>query len=200
MDALVAGREEVVVEGGTVRIRLVDLPSPLHLAISPYPNQYEWTTRTKGGIEVFIRPVRPEDAPLLLELFGSMSSQSIWFRFMGPVKSLSPEMVHQMTQIDYDRDIALVALGKSEAPGKMLGCCHLVKHPRYRLGGDRPDGRGCLARKGRGSEIARILPGGGRRKRYRIRSGGGLVAEQAHACSGRPLPYDPNPGAGKQRG
>jgi acetyltransferase len=132
LDVLSAGPQEVVVQGGAVRVRLVDLPSPLHLAISPYPNQYEWTTRTKGEIEIFIRPIRPEDAPLLLELFASMSSQSIWFRFMGPVKSLSPEMVHQMTQIDYDRDIALVALGRSEAPGKMLGCCHLVKHPRYR--------------------------------------------------------------------
>jgi acetyltransferase len=131
VDALVAERGEVVAVDGTARIHRVDLPSPLHLAISPYPNQYEWTTRTKGGIEVFIRPIRPEDAPLLLELFASMSRQSIWFRFLGPVTNLSPEMLHQMTQIDYDRDMALVALGKSEAPGKMLGCCHLIKHPRY---------------------------------------------------------------------
>ena len=148
MDARVAGSGEVVVADGAARLRLMDLPSPLHLAISPYPNQYEWTTRTKGGIEVFVRPIRPEDAPLLLDLFRSMSDQSVRFRFLGPIKSLSPEMLYQLTQIDYDRDIALVALGKSEAADKMLGCCHILKHPRARwaefaaMVGDAWQGRG----------------------------------------------------------
>ncbi len=131
-NSLVTGYEEAVVQDAQVRIRLMDLPSPLHLVISPYPNQYEWTTITKGGIEVFIRPIRPEDAPLLLELFRSMSEQSIWFRFMGNIQNLSPAMLYQLTQIDYDRDIALVALEGSEEEGRMLGCCHFVRHPRYK--------------------------------------------------------------------
>ncbi len=128
---LVGGHPGTIVEDAQVRVRFVDLPSPLHLVISPYPNQYEWRTVTKAGIQLFIRPVVPEDAPLLLDLFRSMSDQSIWFRFLGNIKSLSPEMLCQLTQIDYDRDIALVALEGSEEALRMLGCCHFVKHPRY---------------------------------------------------------------------
>ena len=57
-----------------------------------------------------------------------------------------------MTQIDHDRDLALVAVGKSEAPGQILGCCHLVKHPRYTwvefaaMVGDAWQGRGVGAK------------------------------------------------------
>lgn len=84
-------------------------PSPMHLVISPYPNQYEMTTVTKGGQKVFIRPIRPEDAPALTDFHSTLSDRSIYFRFCHPVKKLTPDMLVRFTQVDYDREVALVA-------------------------------------------------------------------------------------------
>jgi acetyltransferase len=101
-------------------------PAPHHLVISPYPNQYEARTVREGVGELFIRPIRPEDAPLLVELFESLSKQSVHFRFFGPLKMLSPGMLARFTQIDYDREIALVALGGTEPNEKMLGVARVI--------------------------------------------------------------------------
>jgi len=101
-------------------------PAPHHLVISPYPNQYEARTVREGVGELFIRPIRPEDASLLVELFGSLSQQSVHFRFFGPLKMLSPGMLARFTQIDYDREIALVALLGTEPNEKMLGVARVI--------------------------------------------------------------------------
>jgi len=99
---------------------------PHHLVISPYPNQYEARTVREGVGELFIRPIRPEDASLLVELFESLSRQSVHFRFFGPLKMLSPGMLARFTQIDYDREIALVALSGTEPNEKMLGVARVI--------------------------------------------------------------------------
>ncbi|MDH4204654.1 MAG: GNAT family N-acetyltransferase, partial [Desulfobacteraceae bacterium] len=101
-------------------------PAPHHLVISPYPNQYEARTVREGVGELLIRPIRPEDASLLVELFGSLSRQSVHFRFFGPLKMLSPSMLARFTQIDYDREIALVALLGIEPNEKMLGVARVI--------------------------------------------------------------------------
>ncbi len=88
-------------------INASQISTPHHLAISPYPKQYETTVTTKGGLNVVIRPIKPEDAPLLVDLFHNLSPQSIYFRFFSPLKSLSPKMLALFTQIDYDRDYEL---------------------------------------------------------------------------------------------
>jgi acetyltransferase len=102
------------------------IQAPHHLVISPYPNQYEGRIFREGVGELFIRPIRPEDASLLVELFESLSRQSVYFRFFGPLKILSPGMLARFTQIDYDREIALVALLGSEANEKMLGVARVI--------------------------------------------------------------------------
>ena len=97
-----------------------------HLVISPYPNQYETRTIREGVGELFIRPIRPEDAPLLIQLFESLSQQSIYFRFFSPLKKLPSHMLARFTQIDYDREIALVALLGTESNEKMVGVARVI--------------------------------------------------------------------------
>jgi acetyltransferase len=107
--------------------------APHHLVISPYPNQYEARIVREGVGELFIRPIRPEDAPLLVEHFDSLSRQSVYFRFFGPLKMLPPGMLARFTQIDYDREIALVALLGTEPNEKMLGVARVITdiyHPK----------------------------------------------------------------------
>ncbi len=105
------------------------IPSPLHLVISPYPSQYEQTVVTKSGLEIFVRPIKPEDAPLLSELFDSLSPTSIYYRFFRPLRYLSHDMLARFTQIDYDRDMALVALQRVGDAEKMLGVARIISDP-----------------------------------------------------------------------
>ena len=103
------------------------LPAPFHLVISPYPNQYETRTQSKDGIPLFIRPIRPEDAPLLVEMFNMLSPRSVFFRFFSPLKTLPHSMLARFTQIDYDREIALVALEETNNKEKMLGVARVIR-------------------------------------------------------------------------
>jgi acetyltransferase len=116
-----------------VDARVIVSPSPVappeHLVISPYPGQYEFNTTTKRGIDIFVRPIKPEDAPLLVELFHTLSKKSVYYRFLSPMKSLTPRMLAYFTQIDYDRDMALVAFDQTHPRERMLGVARIMSHP-----------------------------------------------------------------------
>lgn len=101
-------------------------PAPLHLSVSPYPAQYESRLTLPEIGELLIRPIRPEDALLLSELFDTLSPQSIYYRFFFPMKKLSQEMLAKLTQVDYDREIALVAISESGSEEKMLGAARVI--------------------------------------------------------------------------
>jgi acetyltransferase len=96
-----------------------DLPRP---AIRPYPAQYvsEWTMR--DGTEVIIRPIRPEDEPLMVQFHQTLSERSVFLRYFR-VETLDRRVAHErLTRIcfiDYDREMALVA--QLRGPGGQLG-------------------------------------------------------------------------------
>ncbi|MCX7822111.1 MAG: bifunctional acetate--CoA ligase family protein/GNAT family N-acetyltransferase [Syntrophobacterales bacterium] len=100
--------------------------APMHLIISPYPDQYEWHVETSGGMKLFVRPVRPEDAPLFEDLFKVLSPTSVYFRFFRPMKALPHSLLIRFTQIDYDREIALVAIDKESQQERMLGVARVI--------------------------------------------------------------------------
>jgi len=105
-DGLVALDARVVVYGPNVRED--ELP---RLAIRPYPVQYVKPWTLKSGEEVVIRPIRPEDEPLLILLHGALSERSVYLRYFQPLK-LSQRTAHErLTRIcfiDYEREMALV--------------------------------------------------------------------------------------------
>ncbi len=88
---------------------------------SSYPNQYEINIFIDEIGEMLIRPIPPEDAPLLLELFYSLSYKSVYFRFFSPMKKLSRRLLLKFTEIDYLSEIALVAIQTKNGDDKMLG-------------------------------------------------------------------------------
>ncbi|MGD9366186.1 MAG: bifunctional acetate--CoA ligase family protein/GNAT family N-acetyltransferase [Desulfobacteraceae bacterium] len=126
--------------------------SPLHLVISPYPAHYETAQETRSGLNILIRPIRPEDAQLFAELFKALSPTTIYYRFFTYMKSLSPEMLARMTQIDYDREMALVAIDRSADREQMLGAARIIADPDGRkaefsvLVGDPWQGKGIGAK------------------------------------------------------
>lgn len=118
-----------VVVDARILLRPAPLPSPLHLAISPYPAQYEVCTTTRTGLRLGIRPIQPEDAEIFVELFKTLSPTSVYYRFFRHMKSLTPELLAMLTQVDYDRHLALVALDLSSPTEKMLGVARVIADP-----------------------------------------------------------------------
>jgi acetyltransferase len=123
-------------------------PPPFHLVISPYPNSYEATVALTCGLTVNVRPIRPEDAPLMVTLFQQLSPRSVYFRFFSPLKHLPHNMLARFTQIDYDREIALVAIQETADGERMLGVARVTRERNPETGefavlvGDRWQGKG----------------------------------------------------------
>ena len=89
-----------------------------HLAISPYPRHLEQTGHLSDGTPLMIRPIRSEDAESEQRFVRELSAQAKRFRFMGTINELSPTMLARFTQIDYGREMALIAL--TEEGGKYV--------------------------------------------------------------------------------
>ncbi|MCF8038324.1 MAG: bifunctional acetate--CoA ligase family protein/GNAT family N-acetyltransferase, partial [Desulfohalobiaceae bacterium] len=109
-----------------VIVRPAEVSSPHHLVISPYPGQYEEKGVVTDGLELHIRPIQPEDASLLVELFEELSQTSIYFRFFSLLRRLPQDMLVRFTQIDYDREIAQVALSTVEGRERILAVARVI--------------------------------------------------------------------------
>ena len=110
------------------------VPSSLHLVISPYPQEDESHMLGVDGRPIFIRPVKPDDAPLFTALFKTLSPTTIYYRFFGALKELNPEMLARFTQIDYDREIALVAIDEASQTDNILGVARIIGDPDGKTG------------------------------------------------------------------
>jgi acetyltransferase len=110
-------------------LRPDQLPKP---AIRPYPSQYVSQFTMKEGTEVTLRPIRPEDEPLMSEFHETLSDLSVYMRYFSAL-SLSLRVAHErlvrICFVDYDRVMALVVDHKDEATGqhRILGVGRLIK-------------------------------------------------------------------------
>ena len=96
-----------------------------HLSLGPYPAQFERRETTPDGVKVFVRPIKPEDGEAMAKLFTKFSPETIFQRFGRMMDSMPPELLSRFTQIDYDREMALVVFprGSEEiaAVGRVIG-------------------------------------------------------------------------------
>ncbi|MHC1729064.1 MAG: GNAT family N-acetyltransferase [Syntrophobacteraceae bacterium] len=106
-----------------------EVAAPRHLIISPYPNQYESDWLLKDGTPVLIRPMKPEDEPLVADLLNNCSEQTVYFRYFRVIKSWPHEALIRFTQNDYDREIGIAAIGLPPGPAVMMGVGRLVMTP-----------------------------------------------------------------------
>jgi acetyltransferase len=105
-----------------------------HMAIYPYPTQLVSQWQMTDGTDITIRPMRPEDALLVKQFVHVLSDESKYFRYMNSVQELTEEMLARLTQLDYSRELALVAV--VEELGKEIG----LGVSRYAIN---PDGKTC---------------------------------------------------------
>jgi acetyltransferase len=104
------------------------------LAIRPYPSQYIWPAKLKDGTLVTIRPIRPEDEPLMVDFHQTLSEESVYFRYfhmIGVDQRVTHERLTRICFNDYDREIALVAEQKESKTTRrrILGVGRLSREP-----------------------------------------------------------------------
>ncbi len=94
---------------GRVRIRRAANSATARLAIRPYPDNLVSAATMRDGTTVVVRPIRPEDEAAIIELAGRMTAEDLRMRFFVAMKELTHQFAAKLTQIDYDREIALIA-------------------------------------------------------------------------------------------
>lgn len=100
-----------------------------HMAIHPYPQDLIEHYQLSNGANITIRPIRPEDAMLEKDFVHRLSERTKYFRFMQALQELTPEMIVRFTQIDYDREMAFVAVtDAANMPGE-LGVGRYLMNP-----------------------------------------------------------------------
>jgi acetyltransferase len=98
-----------------------------HMAIHPYPRDVGARWQLPGGATVTVRPIRPEDAEMEASFVRNLSESARHFRFMIGVKELTREMLIRFTQIDYDRELALVGLVERGSQETQIAVARYVK-------------------------------------------------------------------------
>lgn len=100
-----------------------------HLALRPYPEEYTAVKTLSDGTEVLLRPIKPEDEPMWLEMLGSCSRESIYNRFRFFFNWSTHEVATRYCYIDYDREMAIVSEIEENGQKKLTGVGRLVADP-----------------------------------------------------------------------
>ncbi len=143
-----------------------------HMAIHPYPTHLVMQWQLPDGLDLIIRPIRPEDAEMEKIFVRNLSDESRYFRFMQTLQELTPVMLMRFTQIDYDREMALIAVQREEnGEEKQVGVA------RYSIN---PDGETCefalvvsddMQGKGLGHKLMNCLMAAGRSRGLKVIEG-----------------------------
>ena len=100
-----------------------------HLAVRPYPTTLASRLKLADGADVCVRPIRPEDAGLERDFIAALSSETMRRRFLGSMRALDAAMLARFTQIDYDREMALIALAGTDAGEHEVAVCRYFTLP-----------------------------------------------------------------------
>ena len=105
---------------------------PANFAVRPYPSQWQRHLEIRDGRRVFVRPIRPEDEPLIHEFLRHVTSQDLRLRFFAPMKEFTHEFIARLTQLDYARAMAFVAF--DQATHEMIGVVRIHSDSIYESG------------------------------------------------------------------
>jgi len=105
---------------------------PANFAVRPYPSQWQRHIEIKDGWRVFVRPIRPEDEPLIHEFLLHVTMQDLRLRFFAPMKEFTHEFIARLTQLDYARAMAFVAF--EEGTDNVVGVVRIHSDSIYESG------------------------------------------------------------------
>ncbi|CAH8199485.1 bifunctional acetate--CoA ligase family protein/GNAT family N-acetyltransferase [Vibrio aestuarianus] len=99
------------------------------LAIRPYPSELEEQVTLRDNSVVMLRPILPEDEPQHAEFIHNVSKEDLYKRFFSDVGEFNHEALANFTQIDYDREMAFVAVDNNDGEGKIIGVSRALINP-----------------------------------------------------------------------
>lgn len=136
INPLFADKDGVIVVDARISVKRPSTsPVPYsHMAIHPYPSHLTRNGYLTDGTPMVIQPIRPEDAEIEQEFVRNLSPEARYFRFMRAIEELTPEMLVRFTQLDYSREMALIAVINVDGKRRQIGVA------RYAVN---PDGKSC---------------------------------------------------------
>jgi len=140
-------------------------PSPYsHLVITPYPTRYVTPWKMSDGTEVLLRPIRPEDEPLEYEMLSTLTEETLRGRFFQVIKNIGHEMLIRYCNIDYDREMAIVAEERQAEKRRIIGIGRLIIEPDFKKGEFAVVVHDDYQRKGLGYKLVDMVIGIGQEK------------------------------------
>jgi acetyltransferase len=130
INPLIAGAQGVLAVDARLRVAPAAGPASARLAISPYPKELESTETLPDGTVISLKPIRPEDEPALQDIVTHMNQQDLRLRFFTPMKGLSHALAARLSQLDYDREMAILA--RRAEDGLVLGVARFSADPDNR--------------------------------------------------------------------
>jgi acetyltransferase len=100
-----------------------------HMAIHPYPIEMVADVSLRDGMVLHVRPIMPEDAERERAFVHALSEQTRYFRFFYRMHELTPAMLARFTQVDYDRELALVAIDGKDTNPTFVGVARYIGNP-----------------------------------------------------------------------
>ncbi len=129
LDPLIITGGRLLTVDAKLKLKRTEIISPAHLATTPYPNQYEFHETLRDGTAVLIRPIKPDDAVAHHRMVASFSPQTRYFRFFSLREDITPEQLVRFTQIDYEREIAMIAEIEIGGEKISIGVNRLIYYP-----------------------------------------------------------------------
>lgn len=181
INPLIADQHGVMALDARVMVeqRVPSLDRYAHMAIHPYPSHLVAHWQLADGTNITIRPIRPEDATIEQEFVRRLSPQAKYFRFMSALSELTEDMLVRFTQLDYHRELALIAVSSSAGAETELAVARYVTNP---------DGQSCefaivvadeWQRRGIGSRLLNALMNAARQRGFREMTGE-ILASNRH--------------------
>jgi acetyltransferase len=134
INPLLADQDGVIAVDARVAVAPVERATATHsrFAIRPYPKHWERRITGNDGTKLLVRPIRPDDEELMQRFFSHVTPDDLRLRFFAPVKEFGHAFIARLTQLDYARAMALIAI--DEASGEMLGGVRLHADANYENG------------------------------------------------------------------
>ncbi len=124
LDPLFANENGVLAASARIKLRPPDEKRP-PLVISPYPSELTRRYESKGQ-SFILRPIRPEDADAHAAMLARFTAEDMRYRFFSPMRNVPPEQISRLTDVDYTREMAIIAVRESN--NETMGVSRLVRN------------------------------------------------------------------------
>ncbi|MBD8109319.1 bifunctional acetate--CoA ligase family protein/GNAT family N-acetyltransferase [Erwinia persicina] len=123
---LLASHEDFTLLDVTLQLAAFHGDAEARLAIRPYPHELEEAVQLKNGQQCLFRPILPEDEPLLQQFIAQVTKEDLYYRYFSEINEFTHDDLANMTQIDYDREMAIVAVRQHKGQDEIIGVTRAI--------------------------------------------------------------------------